>query len=85
MPTAYPRRPITETPEIAEAIDLADQRWPEEHGNRTRLLLRLIAVGKQAITTDQAERLAAIRKTSAALPGVFTPHGLAELREDWPE
>lgn len=85
MPTAYPRRPVTETPDVAEAIDLAAQRWPEEDGNRTRLLLRLIRAGRQAIAEEQAGRLAAINQTAGSMPGVFTATGLAELREGWPE
>lgn len=40
MSTTRPRYQITETPEVAQALDRAAQRWPGEP--RSKLLRRLI-------------------------------------------
>lgn len=89
MPTTRPRHPITETDEIAAAIEVANRRWPEEHGNPTRLLKRLILEGRAHIENDaelrRQKRIAAIRDGAGSLSGIFGPNALAELREDWPE
>jgi hypothetical protein len=44
MPTTRPRLTITETDELAEALDVAAARWPEV-GSRRELLLRLVEQG----------------------------------------
>ncbi|MGH7866587.1 MAG: hypothetical protein ACREP9_02890 [Candidatus Dormibacteraceae bacterium] len=62
MPTLRPLHQITETPPGAQAIDLAAHRWPGEP--RSRLLLRLVDVGKAALDEDQNT---AIRKRQAAV------------------
>src|ERR1019366_8168817 len=41
VPTTRPRHVITETDEIARAIDDAAKRWPEDRNSRARLLLHL--------------------------------------------
>jgi hypothetical protein len=78
---------ITETDELAEALDAAAARWPEV-GSRRELLLRLVAQGRDAIERERVEeaarRRAAIRRTSGALTGAFEPGYLDRLRNDWP-
>lgn len=78
---------ITETPEVAEALDAASARWPEV-GSRRELLLRLVEQGRNAIEREQANeverRSAAIRRTSGALTGAYEPGYLERLRDDWP-
>jgi hypothetical protein len=78
---------ITETDDVAEALDVAAARWPSV-GSRRELLLRLVAMGRDAIERDRAEeierRRAAIRRTSGALTGAFEPGYLERLRDDWP-
>ena len=87
MPTTRPRLMITETDEVAEALDAAAARWPEVDSRR-ELLLRLVEQGRNAIEreqTDEAERRrAAIRRTSGALTGAYEPGYLERLRDDWP-
>jgi hypothetical protein len=88
MPTTRPRHTITETVEVARALDDAANRWPGIHG-RGRLLLRLVERGHEAIEAelrDEVERRrAALRDTSGVLTGVYPPGYLNDLRNDWPE
>jgi len=88
MPTSRPRHVITETDEVARALDLAAERWPEARPNRTRLLLRLVEEGGRAVAQDEeqaaARRREAITRTSGALTGLYGPGYLDELRGDWP-
>jgi hypothetical protein len=86
MPTTRPRYQVTETPAVARAIDRAAKRWPGEP--RSKLLLRLVEVGSDAL--DQHEQLdieahrAAVTASSGAYPDAFGAEYLAELRADWP-
>ena len=86
MPTALPRHQITETPEVARAIDRAALRWPGEP--RAQLLLRLVAVGEAVLDRERPQALEAHRgavdASSGAYADVFTPDFLRELRDDWP-
>ncbi len=80
---------ITETDDVARALDDAATRWPEDRGNRRKLLLRLAAEGHQ-MARQEAERrrrdkLAAIDRSSGALTGIYEDGYLEKLREDWPE
>ena len=87
MPTTRPRLTITETDELAAALDAAAVRWPEVHSRR-ELLLRLVEEGREVIDRDRdeatARRQAAIRRTSGALTGAYEPGELERLRDDWP-
>jgi hypothetical protein len=87
VPTTRPRLTITETDDIARALDDAGERWPEV-ATRSQLLLRLIALGHSAIRQgieDEADRRrSAIRATSGALTGAYEPGYLDRLRDDWP-
>ena len=87
MPTTRPRLTITETDDVAEALDAAAERWPEVR-SRQQLLLRLVEQGRTALARDleqQTERKRdAIRRTSGALTGVYEDDYLERLRDDWP-
>jgi hypothetical protein len=87
MPTTRPRLTITETDELAAALDAAAARWPEVHSRR-ELLLRLVEEGREVIDRDREEetarRRAAIRRTNGALTGAYEPGDLKRLRDDWP-
>lgn len=87
MATTRPRHTITETDDIAAALDAAARRWPGYA--RAQLLRRLVDVGYRALEEDQGSRRAArreaIQQTSGLLTGVYRTDELARLREDWPE
>jgi hypothetical protein len=89
MPTARSRHTITETDEVARALDAAAQRWPQDAGARGRLLVRLVEEGHAAIDGDSerraADRRQAVRETAGILTGVYRPDELKRLREDWPD
>jgi hypothetical protein len=87
MPTTRPRLTITETDDVAAALDLAAARWPDVRSRR-ELLLRLVERGRDAIAQESAEivdrRREAVRVTSGALTGTYEPGYLSRLRDDWP-
>jgi hypothetical protein len=87
MPTARPRHQITETPDVAHALNIAARRWPREP--RSKLLLRLIHAGSRTLeesqSTEARARGEAIAASSGKYTDAFPPGYLTELREDWPE
>jgi hypothetical protein len=89
VPTDRPRHTITETDEIARALDDAAVRWPEDRDSRARLIARLVREGHRAtsdrLSSDAEDRREAIRATSGALTGVYPDDYLESLRRDWPE
>lgn len=89
VPTTKPRHTLTETDELAAALDAAARRWPEDAGSRPRLLLRLVEAGERAISQEREQertrRRAAVEHTAGALTGVYPPGYLERLRDEWPE
>ena len=87
MPTTRPRHQVTETDELAAALDQAASRWPAL--SRGQLITRLALEGHRAAVVRQRQhrgaRLEALRRHSGALTGVYPPGHLEALREDWPE
>jgi len=88
VPTTNRRYAITETDDIANALDVAAKAWPELADKPGALLRRLILLGRSTLAHDRATaddaREQAIEATAGALAGVFGPVYLHELREDWP-
>jgi hypothetical protein len=80
---------ITETEEVARALDDAAKRWPDEREARAKLLLRLVRQGHEVIAgqavSEARRRRDAVRRTSGALTGVYPDGYLERLRGDWPE
>ncbi len=87
MPTTRPRLTITESDDVAEALEAAAARWPQLRSRR-ELLLRLVEEGHNVLDRDRADALAqrreAIRQTSGALTGAYEGGYLERLRDDWP-
>lgn len=86
MPTARPRHFVTETDDLAAALDAAGRRWPGL--SRSQLLVRLALAGDQAAQQAHEERrqrrLTAIQQHSGILTGAYGPDYLRKLREEWP-
>ena len=87
MPTTRPRHQVTETEELAAALDEAALRWPRL--SRGQLITRLALEGHRATVArhrqQRSNRLGALQRHAGALTGVYPAGHLADLREDWPE
>jgi hypothetical protein len=86
MPTTRPRHFVTETDDLAGALDAAASRWPDL--SRSQLLVKLALEGHHSAQHAHEERhrrrLAALRKHSGALTGTYGPGYLQQMREEWP-
>lgn len=89
MPTTRPRHVVTETDDIAAALDLAVKRWPEIADSRSRLLVALVKEGAEHLREVEEsaleERLRTINELAGSMTGIFPPGYLEDLRKDWPE
>lgn len=87
VPTTRPRHQVTETDELAAALDQAAARWPEL--SRGQLITRLALEGHQAAllmrSQHRDDRRDALRRHRGALTGVYPTGHLHTLRQDWPE
>jgi len=87
MPTERHRYQVTETDEVARALDAAARRWPDEP--RSRLLVRLITENGAAVAeVNEAEaerRRAAIEAVAGSFSGLYPEGYLEGLRAEWPE
>lgn len=86
MPTTRPRHFVTETDDLARALDAAATRWPGL--SRAQILVQLALEGhraaQQAHEENRRRRLAALREHSGMLTGAYGPNYLDQLREEWP-
>lgn len=78
MPTTRPRLPVTETDEVARALDLAARRWP---GVPKTKLIRLILADWAGGNSSVAAQAESRRAITGSMPGVS---GLYNRTEDWP-
>jgi len=87
VPTTRPRHFVTETDDVADALDRAAERWPGL--SRSQLLVRLaLEADHAAMHAGEARRQrrrTAIAELSGSLTGVYEPGYLDALRQDWPE
>ncbi|MGH4022849.1 MAG: hypothetical protein ACRDT0_27160 [Pseudonocardiaceae bacterium] len=84
----YPSPPlITETEQVARALDDAARRWPADSGNRAKLLLHLLEEGHRVVVGQREslvrDRRDGVARTSGALTGIYGEDYLNRLREDW--
>ena len=85
MPTTRARHFVTETDDLADALDEAERRWPGL--SRLQLLVRLALEGHHAAQRahdDRRRRLEAVRHHSGSLTGAYGPGYLKNLGEEWP-
>ncbi len=86
MPTSRPRHFVTETDDLAQALDAAAFRWPGL--SRAQVLVQLALEGHRAVQQAHDEtrrrKLAALRAHSGMLTGAYGPDYLQRLREEWP-
>lgn len=89
MPTTLPRRWVTETPEVHNALEIARARWGDQP--TTQLLTMLITEGAERVAVDpevqRAQRRAAWHSLAEKYPWPGPPaeEHLATIREGWPE
>ncbi len=87
MPTTRPRHFVTESDDLAVALDAAAKRWPGV--SRGQLVLRLALEGHRASQRAQDERqrrrLAAVGEHSGVLTGAYPADYLDQLRAEWPQ
>ena len=84
MPTTRPRHQITETDEIAEAIDAGLREWPDL--SRSDVIRELIVKGADALSLSAAERVLAFELALKQLEDLdiqYPPNYLDELRRGW--
>lgn len=86
MPTTRPRHFVTETDDLARALDAAATRWPRL--SRAQTLVQLALEGHRAAEDADNEsrrrKLAALSEHSGMLTGAYGPDYLPTMREDWP-
>jgi len=78
---------LTETDEIAAALNDAAVAWPELRGDRGALLRRLIEAGRNSVRVgDRSGGVRALlAEASGAATGAYPRGARAELLAEWPE
>lgn len=84
MPTTRARHTLTETDEIAAALDDAALAWPELRGDRGALLRKLVEAGRASVHVDGGVQ-AVVRDAAGAATGAYPRDARAELLAEWPE
>lgn len=84
MPTSRPRHTLTETDDLALALDDAALRWPELRDDRTALLKKLVDAGRGTLNVDGGVRRL-IRESAGAATGAYPRGARSELLGEWPE
>ncbi len=84
MPTTRARHTLTETDEIAGALDDAAVAWPELRGDRGALLRKLVEAGRAAVHVDGGVH-GLVSGAAGAATGAYPRGSRAELLAEWPE
>lgn len=86
MPTTRPRHVVTESDELAEALDEAARRWPEL--SRGQLVVRLALEAHRTAEATRRHRSQrrrqALARHGGACTGCYGPGDLQALRDEWP-
>jgi len=74
---------LTETDEIAAALNDAAVAWPELRGDRGALLRKLVEAGRNSVRSGSIRSL--LTEASGAATGAYPRNARAELLAEWPE
>lgn len=90
MPTTRPRHFVTETDELAEALQAAAKRWPELSHSKSKLIARLALDGhrahQQSSVKETERRLEVIARAGTLLSGMNARAELERMRTaEWPQ
>lgn len=83
MPTTLIRHSITETIEIAQAVDSGQALWPQ--ASRADVVRHLIVLGAQTARQELAGREAMVESWAGFLPEAYPRAAAAQLKDEWPE
>ena len=83
MVTTLIRHSITETPEIAEAVDCGQALWPD--ASRAEVMRQLIVRGAESARHDLGLRAAAVQTWAGFLPDTYPDNAAADLKDEWPQ
>lgn len=75
---------LTETDEIALAVNDAAVAWPNLRGDRVALLKKLVETGHAALNVRGGVG-ELVRSAAGAATGVYPRNARAELLAEWPE
>lgn len=88
MPTTKPRHMVTETDQLAHALDAAALIWPELAGDRAQLLRKLIEAGIRQMTNEESakaqSRLEAVAEVAGSMNDTWPKNWREELSAEWP-
>lgn len=80
---------ITESEQIAQALDRAADIWPTIAAQRTELLRRIIEKGIAAIESEadlnKQKRIAAVLQAAGKYEDLWSANWRAERDAEWPE
>ena len=76
---------LTETDELAAALNDAAVAWPELRGDRGALLRKLVEAGRNSVRGDGHGVRALLTEASGAATGAYPRNARAELLAEWPE
>jgi len=84
VPTTRPRHQITETDDIAAAVEAGVQEWPDL--SRSDVIRELILKGAESLSVTAVERVLAAELALKQLEDLdieYPPDYLQELRRGW--
>lgn len=89
MPTLRQRHMITESDQLAKAIDYAAQIRPDLRDERADLLRYIIDLGIQSVDAELLagieSRKKAIAEASGSMTGIWPENWRELMRAEWPE